>query len=216
MKNLEVNVDEWKPGNPLWITGSSGDGKSTLAKQIVEKNNAVIIASDIILCRMGWKKEKFDDALNGILNEQAKVHKIDFNDSPALDYVLHHPELPYDQKNPETHSFIPEITDPEMIKFYQWLIKELKENEKYNNKLYLIEGCDICLMDPDIMIEKPLIIVGCSRLRSFFRRAKRDSAEKNRSIFKSMLKYIKKYKYQSKRLDDAKSHFRKEIKKRIK
>lgn len=85
------------------------------------------------------------------------------------------------------------------------------KNPKYKNKLYIIEGCDICLLDPNIMSAKPLIIVGGSRLRSLWRRSKRDSVKKDRSILQSVFKYIKNYNVTNRNLDDHKDNFRKSM-----
>ena len=128
-----------------------------------------------------------------------------------LDYIDAHPELPYDARDPKTRVLKNEITDPLMVDFYMWLMKELTSNPKYKNNLYIIEGCDICLLDPEIMKNKPLIVVGGSRLRSLYRRAKRDSDAENKSFIKELFKKIKKYNRFNRRLDDNKDAFRKSI-----
>ena len=56
-------MENWAPGDPLWITGSSGDGKSTLAEKMATENHAIVINSDIVLCRMLWTKEKYEKVL---------------------------------------------------------------------------------------------------------------------------------------------------------
>ncbi len=99
-----------------------------------------------------------------------------------------------------------------MLDFYKWLLKELKTNSKYKKTLYIIEGSDICNMDAETMVKEPLIIVGGSRLRSLWRRAKRDSEEKNCPIFKSVSKYVRKYGTHNRRIDDNKDAFRKAVK----
>lgn len=217
-KDFNINIDQWNTGNPLWITGASGDGKSTIAESIAKDNNALVITSDIVLCRMSWSKEKFENKMNSLnSSSEPNPHKMVFKDSPAIDYVLSHPNLPYNAKDPNTKCIDSKITTPYMIDFYKWLMKELSSNPKYKNNLYVIEGCDICLLDPKLLIDKPLIIVGGSRLRSLWRRAKRNSGEhSSESMIESVFKYIKKYNLENRRLDDNKDIFRKNIKKAIK
>ena len=205
-KDLILNISEWGPGNPLWITGASGDGKSTMTEKLAEEMHATVITSDIVLCRMGWTKEKVDEHLSGnFTSKGADAYKIDFNNmTPAVKYVLSHPELPYGQKDPITKCIKDEVVIPELLKFYGWLMEELKDDDK----MYIIEGCDICHMDPEVMINKPLIVMGGSRLRSFYRRCKRNCEEKGCSMLTSVKKYIRKYKIQNEKLDDSKDHFR--------
>lgn len=209
--DLKINIDKWGPGNPLWITGASGDGKSTLAEKLSKENNAIIITSDVMLFRISKPKEKFENMMkNRNDNKCASMHKMNFA-SPVLDYIDSHPELPYDARDPETRALKNEITEPLMVNFYMWLMKELTTNPKYKNNLYIIEGCDICLLDAEIMRDKPLIIVGGSRLRSLYRRAKRDSDADNKPFIKELFKKIKKYNRFNRRLDDNKDAFRKSI-----
>jgi len=213
--DLRINMDEWGPGNPLWVTGSSGDGKSTLVEQLAAETGAEIVTADILLCRMGWTKEKFDALCQGDIVSGASAHKMHIDASPAMDYVISHPELPWMAKDPKTKHFINEITDPEMIKFFTWFMEESATNPKYKDRTFIIEGCDICLLDPNIMATKPLIIIGGSRLRSFIRRAKRDIDKKGHNTSEAIFKYIKKYNTQNRRLDDAKDNFRDAIDKII-
>lgn len=213
--NLEINVDEWRPGNPLWVTGSSGDGKSTLAIKMAKENGATVISSDIVLCRLKWTKEKFYSKISDP-NTAKSVFNMDPKNSPAMDYVLSHPDLPYDTKDPITRAYKSEIMNPCMIDFYEWLMDELATNPKYKNKLYVIEGCDICLLDANIMKDKPLIIVGGSRIRSVWRRAKRHSSHTGDSLISAIFMFIKNYDLTFRRLDDNKDAFHRSIKSAIK
>ena len=208
--DLQINMENWAPGDPLWITGSSGDGKSTLAEKMATESHAIVINSDIVLCRMLWTKEKYEKVLKTKTIPGSDVWKFNL-DSPAWDYVASHPNLPFGAKDPITHSTIDSITQPEIIAFYHWLMVELKSNPKYKDNLYIIEGCDICLLDPNVMATKPLIIMGGSRLQSLWRRVKRNVKDKNASYIESIFKYLKKYNYQAKRLDDDKDNFRRDI-----
>ena len=60
-KDFKLNISDWDYGTPLWITGSSGDGKSTLARKLKEENESTIITStDALLCRLAYSKEKWN------------------------------------------------------------------------------------------------------------------------------------------------------------
>lgn len=205
-KDVVINIDKWSPGNPLWVTGSSGDGKSTLAREMAIKHDAEVIASDIVLFRMGWSHNKFENFKNGGLAEFANAHGISTATSAAWDYINQHPELPYELMDSKTKIFNNDKLLSEMNKFYTWLMEEMLK-PMYADKLYIIEGSNICGMDPCVMKEKPLIVKGGCRIKSLWRRSKRDSMEKGCSIFKSVCKYIKKYPMQSSRLDSVKESF---------
>lgn len=43
--NYIINMDKWGPGHPLFITGSSGDGKSTLAKKLYKNEKKRCISN---------------------------------------------------------------------------------------------------------------------------------------------------------------------------
>lgn len=209
--DLKINFDDWKPGNPLWVAGSSGDGKSTLTAKLADEYNATIVTTDALLMRMSMPHEEFLKKIN-TSDDFTNVHKMSFVDNPVVDYIKAHPNLPSNAKDMNTRSLKSEITNPEMIKLYTWLLHELGNNPKYKNRLYVVEGCDVCLMDPKVMSTKPLIILGGSRMRSFMRRVKRDMEEKGdvnptRAIFK----YLKKYNIQNRKLDDQKDNFRKGV-----
>lgn len=209
--DLRINFEQWAPGNPLWITGASGDGKSTLANKLANERHATIITTDVVLCRMGWSQEKFEDMMKNGANADSSAHNMVLASGPAIDYVMAHPELPRNAKDTNTRAFKSEITDPEMLKFCTWLMTELSTNPKYKNTLYIIEGCDICLMDPSIMSTKPLIIVGSSRVQSFIHRVRRDIDGKGRDVLPTIFKHLRKYNLQAKRLDDNKDIFRNAI-----
>lgn len=210
-KGLVINFDQWKPGNPLWVTGSSGDGKSTVAWKLARQYHAEVITSDIVLCRLGWTEDKFNSFLNGT-SKDADAFKMKATGSPAMDYVMMYPELPHGQKDPETKCIIDSVVVPEVLKFYKWLMTELESNPKYRDKLYIIEGCDICKLDPEVMKHKPLILLGGSRLISFWRRVRRNCEEKGCSKLTSIRKYMRKYNIQNKHLDLDKEAFRKALK----
>ena len=188
--NFENRIDEWDKGNPLWITGASGDGKSTLARKLSKENNAEIITSDTLLFRMACKnEEEVEEALNNDIANAYNVNAV--KNSPALEYIRTH-DLPYDIKKGKKQITVKDV-QPYCNDFYMWLMDELANNPKYNDKLYIIEGSNICGLDPEIMAQKPVIVVDGSILRSLLRRSKRDAAEKERPLILSIWKYLRKY-----------------------
>lgn len=96
--DFKINMDQWSPGNPLWITGASGDGKSTLAKQLAEEYHAEIVTSDIVLIYLEGNPSSFMKKLN---NAKA-AHNMTIVNSPALDYINMNPNLPWEARDPVT------------------------------------------------------------------------------------------------------------------
>lgn len=67
-KNYEINMDKWKPGTPLWITGSSGDGKSTYANQLAKEKK------DAKLYIMEYDKNSQDSSIKKVtLDDEYKT-----------------------------------------------------------------------------------------------------------------------------------------------
>lgn len=125
--------------------------------------------------------------------------------SPEMEYIRNNPSIPWNMPNGEK-------LEQEVCKFYKWFLKEIKINPKYKGKKYIIEGCSVCAMPPNMMSKEPLIIVGGSRLRSLIRRSKRNTAEHGVPLIQSLFKYIKKYNYKTKPLDDRKDKFINKVK----
>ncbi|MDE6040938.1 MAG: hypothetical protein K2F99_05115, partial [Muribaculaceae bacterium] len=210
-------MEQWAPGNPLWIAGSSGDGKSTLSSKLAKEHHATVITTDILLMRLGKSEEEFAAAQKSGKLDSVATQSINWGGNPAWDYVKEHPELPYGLRDPKTKMLIRSIVIPETVRFHNWLIEALKTDPRYKDNLYIIDSCNICEMDPDVMATKPLIIVGGSRLRSYWRRVKRDYAEKGgeRPLVHSMFKYLKQYNSKYRLLDDNKDNFRAAITQRL-
>ena len=89
---------------------------------------------------------------------------------------------------------------------------ELKTNPKYRKNLYIIEGVNITWMDPMVMVKKPLIIMGCSRFKALFNRAKRWTKYSHSSILGAIFKHLREYSNSPARnFDDDKEFFHDEI-----
>lgn len=209
-----INFDQWAPGNPLFITGASGDGKSTIARELANTYHAIVISSDILLLRIWKTKEKWDETLyqykSGYTKSRA-IDSIDLGDNIAMDYIGANPEIPYGLKDPVTKKTDSAAVRIEMHKFYKWFMDQTANNSKYSGQLYILEGCNICQLSPELMAAKPLIVVGGSRLRSFIRRIKRNKMKNDAGVIRSLFKYIKMYTTVQKPLDDDKDMFLKNL-----
>ena len=197
--DFENRVEEWGPGNPLWITGTSGDGKSTLAgKMMKEKRNTLLVHTDTLLVRLGRSKEKFE----------AKVAKrgYDVGDEMSLDYILQHPELPYSMRAENGLWPSKDIMDKYWKDYFYWIMEHAKSDPKYKDKNIIVEGCDITTLDPELMITKPVIILGGSRLRTSFRRVKRDLGDGD-NIFYALYKEVKRTNAYINKLNKEKEDF---------
>lgn len=209
--NFEINMEKWGPGEPLWITGTSGDGKSTLTAKLAEENDALVVATDCLLIRLSHSKEKFDDL-------QKRENEISMINNPKLavcaEYIFSHPELPYGLKYKYGGRPPAEVLTPYFLDFFYWVMDNAKINPKFKDKKIIVEGCDVTHLPAEVMCIKPLIIMGTSRLQSLFRRAKRNQTyHPDATLIASIFKYIKLYNKSNRSLDDAKDLFHKDIKK---
>lgn len=211
-KNYEINMDKWKPGTPLWITGSSGDGKSTYANQLAKEKKAFLVPLDLFLVRIAKPKEKYDKFLN-----DTSGTVISNGSQMVLDYINKHPEIPWADNvkgNWGTSGQDPELWNG----LFDWLIDASAKNPKYKTKLIIFEGCNICLMPVEKAVKFPFIIMGTSRLQSSIRRIKRDKKEHDDySIFKLVYRELKRStKGVLPSLNKTKDNFEKGLKKQMK
>lgn len=212
-KNYEINMDKWKPGTPLWITGSSGDGKSTYANQLAKEKKAFLVPLDLFLVRIAKPKEKYDKFLN-----DTSGTVISNGSQMVLDYINKHPELPWADPNSKGN-WGTSGQDPELWNgLFDWLIDASAKNPKYKTKLIIFEGCNICLMPVEKAVKFPFIIMGTSRLQSSIRRIKRDKKEHDDySIFKLVYRELKRStKGVLPSLNKMKDNFEKGLKKQMK
>lgn len=196
--DYKINLNQWRPGNPLYITGTSGDGKSTLANKLAKKYNAYLIHTDLFLGRICRPKEKYYKWLNSSIEGNINSNGSEM----VLEYINQHPELPWFIDYKEAKKY--------WLDFFKWFRENAKNNPKYRNKLIIIEGCDICFIEPEIAVNFPLIIIGHSKFKTALQRIKRDMGE-DHTLFDSIKRELKRD--YVKPLNKMKSEFRKNLKK---
>lgn len=144
-KDIHHKVEDFESGktNILFITGLSGSGKSTMARQLVAKHNAIYIELDIIA-------EAID-----------KDHWID--ESPASSnvqsiYLAFKKSSNYQQsKNNKVE---------QLYQFIQFVIQHAIKNK--SNK-FIVEGVQLADLEmSDELIRYPLIVTGTSAIKSTY------------------------------------------------
>ena len=210
--NFILNYDKWDYGMPLWITGASGDGKSTLANKLAKYNNAIVVSTDYVLMYIGFTPEEFENKIQKLSNEYGLNLE---NNMLATEYINTHPNLPRGLRDPKTKTYNRNKTVPEMVTYFEWVYNKIRTDTKYHNQKYIIEGCEISHMDPDFFVDKPIIIMGGSRIQSFYRRIKRDNPQNPKALLKSLIKHIRKYPIQNVILDSDKEKFRNNLSKTV-
>ena len=208
--NFILNYDKWDYGMPLWITGASGDGKSTLANKLAKDNNAIVVSTDYVLMYIGFTPEEFENKIQKLSNEYRLNLK---NNMLATEYINTHPNLPRGLRDPKTKTYNRSKTVPEMVTYFEWVYNKIRTDTKYHNQKYIIEGCESSHMDPDFFVDKPIIIMGGSRIQSFYRRIKRDNPQNPKALLKSLIKHVRKYPIQNTILDSDKEKFRNDLSK---
>lgn len=210
--NFILNYDKWDYGMPLWITGASGDGKSTLVNKLAKDNNAIVVSTDYVLMYIGFTPEEFENKIQKLSNEYGLNLE---NNMLATEYINTHPNLPRGLRDPKTKTYNRNKTVPEMVTYFEWVYNKIRTDIKYRNQKYIIEGCEISHMDPDFFVDKPIIIMGGSRIQSFYRRIKRDNPQNPKALLKSLIKHIRKYPIQNAILDSDKEKFRNNLSKTV-
>jgi len=196
-KNFEINIDQWREGNPLWITGSSGDGKSTYASKLGLETNSRVVHLDLFLMRICRTKEKYEKWLGKAVNKKGT--------ELVLDYINQHPELPRELEwaSKECSDYWNDL--------FKWILYNARNNPRYRNNKYIIEGCDICYMPSNIACELPLIIMGTSNLQGSFRRIKRDNEKGKHTFIENIFNEIKRSRGYIKDLNKNKDEFKKAL-----
>lgn len=169
-KNAELDINMWKKDsdhNILFITGLSGSGKSTYAKQLAKEENATIIELDIFQCY-----DKF---------KNAGTRKNDISMKMVSEFLEDNPEMvDIDFSNIKLESFRDSFT-----KYFKWLLNKLHKS----NERYIIEGIHIMLFIPYSDIKgEPIICIGTSMIKSFWKMWKREGF-----THKDFIRYGKRY-----------------------
>lgn len=169
-KNLEYNLDKYNNNNNiLYITGLSGSGKTTIAKDLAIKYNAVLFELDNLGGYFGEYKE--DPSEIHILTKEFLDKNIELKEiikkNKYVDLKIRH----FEQYAMWTNKYI----------------NFLEEEAHKSKKLYIFEGTQIfkCI-DSNHYLNKPLIIVRTSSIVSLIRRIKRQhriDIEKNKPNF---------------------------------
>ena len=176
------NIEKWGPGYPLFITGTSGDGKSTLSyKYAKSRPNTLLVHTDTFLLRLSYTKEKYEETMSKFMSKSG--YRV-VGDEMSIDYIRQNPDLPYNMPNTDNQEYVEHF-----IKYIKWIMVNAKTNPKYKNRSIIVEGCDISYMDPILMAQYPLIIIGCSRFVTSLHRIKRDLND-DHNIIKALFKEI--------------------------
>lgn len=154
--NIELNLDEWKPlpgKNLLHITGLSGAGKSTLMRKLREKYDCEVIEIDAFTLKQikGPAASKPGLGVHPFIEEYFATHDV-----------------------PKSSNWETDESKLGFSDFYNWLDQKISLGGN-EHKLYIIEGAQIMVcLKPEILVDKPVIIIGTSMITSIWRRTKRD------------------------------------------
>lgn len=152
--NLYLNFDKFESGksNVCYITGLSGSGKSTLGEKLAKQYNAIYIELDMFEhCSQSTEKEMKDSEV-------------------FYEYFTTNPEL-YEKlcKGNISHSEL----DTELCTFMDYVISYCN---KHKENKYIIEGVQIYSHgDKKKIINKPIIFVNASMIKSIIQRFKRNN-----------------------------------------
>lgn len=187
VNNICLNtVDFSNKYNFLLVTGLSGSGKSTYAKKLAQQHNATIITLDGF--SQIYKNDSINECTKKLINDFIKINPI-LEEELKVDF-WHRQKL----NNFERYKYW-------NILFFEFLI----ENIISSDQLFIIEGTQIFMTIDTKMIKKyPIIVVGTSDVKSFFRRI-------NRQLTKNDFKkpFSKGFKHLAKLVNDSKRlHFK--------
>jgi hypothetical protein len=182
--------------NILYITGYSGSGKSTKAKQIAKSDNAEIIHLDLYTERVGSDLFKKDS--NKRFNAYLRKNGYDRNEYLKLAYSK----------------------DPNVRKQRWKLLDDLGDlitnygKELYGNKKLIVEGVQLSdqtiYPNKDFFIDKPVMFMKTSAIKSWYRASIRDQkfTNINPQDIKKVKRYVDNYiyMYKNKKLLETKIH----------
>lgn len=188
-KDSIYDFEKWKPGshNVLYITGLSGGGKSTLARELTKKYNAIYIELDEL----------------ELADEPEKL-----NSSRADDQLIDE----YIKDNPPAKNLHGIARDRYLWNLFKFIRKKMKENSE---NLYIVEGIQITQyigeFEDRSILKEPLIIKNTSAIISALRKINRDGdnlldfSHLDIKIFRRIYEYIDWYIYQEKGLNNLKN-----------
>lgn len=159
--NYEYNMKKFRRNslnNAVYITGYSGSGKSTTSKKLEEKyGKASVISLDYFTCFL-YGKHKGD------------AEWLKEKDSIIYEYVI---DMGPNNFNANISDFEDPALIPYYIKLFDWIALYSQKPEN-REKLFIIEGIQITMINPEYFVDKPLIIIGTSAIKSWARKQGRD------------------------------------------
>ena len=183
-QNLTYNLEKYGDNeNILFITGLSGSGKTTLSYKLSYEYNAEVLELD---CMGNYYNDKYNNTV--IHNITSKF----LNENQDINYIIKNKKY-MELKLYNFDKYIM-IND----RYFKYIV-----NYCNNSKgLYIVEGTQLFMtINPEYFIEKPVIIVGTSAMKSFYRRLKRQlTKEEKQHPFTKGRRHIKKLLNDSKRL----------------
>lgn len=166
------NLDKWKIGTPLFITGVGGSGKSTLARELATTFDAEVISSDTVIFKMKWSKDRFEKKNTSRTDEiPVLFHPM------ALEYVNDYKkDLPTDTLK-HTKDGRPSAVELEQEHdhardFLRWVKEGEKKRPEWETKRVIVEGT-YPIHAPEEIIGYPVIILRPSKIKAFVNRIKR-------------------------------------------
>lgn len=180
--NIEFNINKLgKETNILFITGFPGSGKTTLLNELYSKykDKIITISADMFYFLIMFREKEKYSLKNPEIRKRAgeficKYMDIKLN---SIEYIS---------------KFSDNRLDKYFEKFLDWLFVEIN-SKKYKNKIIILEGVQVFLVDYSYIKDKPLIITGTSMVTSYIRKAKRDvdSIKKLDRLWTIIPQYIK-------------------------
>ena len=153
--DYEQNLDKWKPGesNVLFVTGLSGSGKSTIAKEYGNKFNATVIEIDVFEWGIDPREEKYMDQKFVSIYNKCKKAFPDY--AKAIDA----------EWRKENGAIMEEDTIVNLL--HKCALHALQLCKQDKSHLYIFEGIQIFRrFDISELKKEPLIIKGTSMITS--------------------------------------------------
>lgn len=183
IENICFNIIDFPSKyNFLLVTGLSGSGKSTYTELLSKKYNATIITLDGF--SQVYKNKNINEETRNLIYDFIKLN-------PGLEE-----ELKGDFWHQQKLNNFKKYKDWNVL-FFKFLIKNIMKK----NQLFIIEGTQIFMtIDPKMIKKYPIMIVGTSDIKSFFRRINRQLSKKKKRTILEKIKHIKKLINDSRRL----------------